>query len=253
MFDALAAEDGEAHGVVPLTRPLPAIELENGLPTGAAQAEQPAPGTGELRQDLVEAWRLVTRLERELAQIERVLRGVGRDLGHQTHSLRSADANIAWIRGALEAIASHTDQLQQLAGAGLPAFGTAQAAQGPESRPLGMSGELGPNSRPQSPAQAQPQPQPQGHVPPQAEAQAPREQPYSQPLQTEREEGTLADLVREMNGAIGEQASQGGDGQPGAARGGEGTTPAPGSLRASDLISLDGIEGIFGGLDQPNE
>lgn len=244
VFDILASEDGEeaGKGVVPLTVPLPAITLDADAPAeaiGDKAAEKKRGKKGnEIPQELVEAWHLVAQIEREIGQFERALRGIARDLGYQTGSLRTVDANIAWFRTALDAIASNADQLQQLTSAGLPAFGAAAAPSGPSpSRPLpqggtpapygGAAGQPNPASRPQAPAELTP------------------------PLPAEHGgEGTLVDLAREPAAAQPPAAAPA-VGQPTEAAPGE--EPAPGSLRASDLISMDDIQAIFGPLDQPGQ
>jgi hypothetical protein len=165
---------------------------------GEAGRSDPAAG-GEIPPELVETWTLIAQIDTEVAQIERVLGKLESQIGVQSKQLRTADANIAWFRSALDAVRSNAEQLQQIAGT-----------------PIQMPGADS-SIPPASPSR----PLPQG--------------PYARDSQLSR---PLSDEARPVY--PGEQAdtttSSGGPTSP------EESMHAPGSLRASDLLSFDDID-----------
>lgn len=210
LFNAIESpdEDSVSHGIAPMTRPLPIIDMgktaqfaipANSDAADAASAGDEGDGTAsgyaggpsaELPAELVEVWHLLVQADTEAAQLERGLSQFARELGVESRQLRTADANIAWFRQALDAVQRNAEQLQQVAGASVPAPGV-DGAPGPTSRPMmtGSPGQLAVPSQPRMPHPTRPLGDPLS-LPPDA-------------------------------------------GDPG-------TTPAPGSLRASDLIDFGG-------------
>lgn len=159
-FSALRADDSSGQGadIPPLTVPLPIVEPApegEGKPSaqGAedshsgenAALKRAKPLQGELPAELVEVWTLLGKLNAELTQMERSLAQVRRDLGVQSRNMRTADANIAWLRQALNAVRGNAEQLQQVAGANLPPPGPSDSQASP-SRPLPQRAPL--KSRP---------------------------------------------------------------------------------------------------------
>lgn len=149
-FSALRADDSSSEGadIPPLTVPLPIVEPApggEGKPSaqGAedshsgenAALKRAKPLQGELPAELVEVWTQLGKLNAELTQMERSLAQVRRDLGVQSRNMRTADANIAWLRQALNAVRGNAEQLQQVAGANLPPPGPSDSQASP-SRPL---------------------------------------------------------------------------------------------------------------------
>lgn len=146
-FDAM--RDGPAEsipGFAPLTVPLPIMEAEDERADGGA-ANTPRWADGALPAEMVEVWNLTGQIDAETAQLERNLTQLERDLSIQSRHMRSADANIAWFRQALNAVRGNAEQLQQIAGPMVPLPPTDA---GPASRPLdpGMMGRPGQTSRP---------------------------------------------------------------------------------------------------------
>lgn len=206
-YEALRSQDAAdgAAGIAPLTVPIRALSPEGGEPpTGAAGAF----AAGELPAELVDAWNLLIQVDAECRALERALVQLGREVGMQSRLLRAADAGIAWFDGALVAVRSYAEQLQHMAGAGMPAPGTAEAA---PSRPLGPSGQArqpegSPHSRPLAP---------------------------STPLDRLDRDGRMpADPAPYGTNAHGAPATSGPLGGANAAD----TPYAPGSLRAADLL-----------------
>ena len=146
-FDVMQGIPGDGiPGFAPLTVPLPIIASEE----GSAEETRPAGAAGldgALPAELVEVWTLMGQLDAESSALEKSLTQLSRDLSMQSRHMRSADANIAWFRQALNAVRSNAEQLQQVAGpmAPLPASDL-----GPASRPLepGGMGRPGQMSRP---------------------------------------------------------------------------------------------------------
>lgn len=217
-FDAIDSSDegGVAQGIVPMTRPLPIVDMgktgqfsivadADAASTASSEADAATSTVNmrtpskELPAELVEVWHLLVQADAEAAQLERGLSQFARELGVESRQLRTADANIAWFRQALDAVQRNAEQLQQVAGANVPAPGM-DGAPGPTSRPV-----LGGPGQPAAPSQPR-MPQP------------------TRPLGQ-----TLPETV---SGPLGETAA------PQASAGEPDTTPAPGSLRASDLIDL---------------
>ncbi|HST88701.1 MAG TPA: hypothetical protein VLJ14_10010 [Ktedonobacterales bacterium] len=215
-YEALWSQDaaGGSAGIAPLTVPIRALSPDEGdPPTGAAGVF----AAGELPAELVDAWNLLLQMDMECRALERALVQLGREVGVQSRLLRSADAGIAWFDGALVAVRSNAEQLQHLAGAGMPVPGIAEAA---PSRPLEPSGQARqpegvPHSRPLAP---------------------------STPLDRLDRDGRMpADPTPYGTNAQGAPATSG----PLGAAGGTGIPYAPGSLRAADLLGL----GDAGGND----
>lgn len=217
-FDAIDSSDEReaAQGIAPMTRPLPIVDIEktgqfailaDASAAGAdSNAEDDATSTGsihapskELPVELVEVWNLLVKADAEAAQLERGLGQFARELGVESRQLRTADANIAWFRQALDAVQRNAEQLQQVAGANVPTPGM-DGTPGPTSRP--MLGGPGQQAAPSQPRMPQPT-RPLGHPLPEA-----------------------------ASGPLGEPTSP----QPNSVE--PGATPAPGSLRASDLIDF---------------
>jgi hypothetical protein len=154
---------------------------------------------GEIPVELVETWNLVSQIDKEVAEIERVLGKLEGQIGVQSKQLRTADANIAWFRSALEAVRSNAEQLQQIAGT-----------------PIQMPGADS-SIPPASPSR----PLPQG--------------PYARDSQPSR---PLSDDPRPVD--PGEPVSSSGPTAGPILP--EESIHAPGSLRASDLLSFDDID-----------
>ena len=203
-------EDGDTHGIAPLTRPLPVVDLSSpeavlamaeSMPAAEAEMVQsddagmgamPATTANQDAQgELMDLWNLLIHLDGETAQLARSISQLGRELGVQSRHMRQADTNIAWCRQALDAVRTSAEQLQQVAGANLPPP-SPDLTQASPSRPLEQSMLRGPQK--------------------------------TRPLVDKLDEGTLAELAQYANEAA--QADSG--------------VPAPGSLRAADLISLTG-------------
>ncbi len=227
VFPIVGSEPDEHSNFAPLTVPLSILEDH---PDDAAKPILGA--NGELPTELVDTWHQVGRLDDELAQLDRLLRQIARDLGVQSRHLRSVDASIAWFSSALEAIASNAAQLQQLAGQSLPLISPSGA--GATSQPLAREGFS--QSAPGDPFLKSPPAKPQ---PPQ----------FSDPLPLDEQarDRSPAELAQQLNQDQSQQTpSNAADpaAEPPAAEG----DIAPGSLRATDLINLDGIDGdLFGG------
>ena len=147
-FDAMPSAPGTSiPGFAPLTVPLPIVDLDDEQSGGARPSSAVHSGEGVLPTELVEVWSLTGQLDAESVQLERSLTQLSRDLSMQSRHLRSADANIAWFRQALNAVRSNAEQLQQIAGPMTPLPGSEF---GPTSRPLdqSMMGRQGQMSRP---------------------------------------------------------------------------------------------------------
>jgi hypothetical protein len=219
-------EVGDQTGIAPLTLPLATIssfsseEGRNesgviGAPAatgGVSAAEQSRPvgytsesgrtgpaAAGEIPVELVETWNLISQIDKEVAEIERVLGKLESQIGVQSKQLRTADANIAWFRSALDAVRSNAEQLQQIAGT-----------------PIQMPGADS-SIPPASPSR----PLPQG--------------PYARDSQPSR---PLSDDPRPVD--PGEPVSS--SGPTAGPISPEESMHAPGSLRASDLLSFDDID-----------
>jgi hypothetical protein len=226
-FTALQPDDEipEMSGFVPLTKPMPTVHPdETGQPEGSGSRKQPQDAAkGRSRRgeatnasaegvppELVEVWKLLSNANDEAAQLERVLGQLARELGVQSRALNTADANAAWFKGAIAAMRARAAQLQQVAGSGQPVPASPDGQPGPTSRPLGPS----PLPRP-----------PFATRPLQDDHAAP-------PLET------LEELAAKMRS--GERSDDdSGDDEEG---------PAPGSLRAADLLSFDGPSSSLAGL-----
>jgi hypothetical protein len=235
-YEALRSKDAPgAAGIAPLTVPIRALSPDGGEPpTGAAGTF----AAGELPAELVDAWNLLLQVDAECRALERALVQLGREVGMQSRLLRAADLDIAWFDGALQAVRSNAEQLQHLAGAGMPVPGTAEAA---PSRPLGPSGqarqpEVVPHSRPLAPSTPLDGPDRDGRMP------ADPPPPY----------GTDGSKAPATSGPLG--GANAAD-----------TPYAPGSLRAADLLrpgdardaggnsSLSGLPGLPGMPGMPAE
>jgi hypothetical protein len=223
-------EGGDQTGIAPLTLPLATISSfsseEGGNDSGdigapaassvgsggvsASSQSRPVGRTsesgrkaptaiGEIPVELVETWNLISQIDKEVADIERVLGKLESQIGVQSKQLRTADANIAWFRSALDAVRSNAEQLQQIAGT-----------------PIQMPGADS-SIPPASPSR----PLPQG--------------PYARDSQPSR---PLSDDPRAVD--PGEPVSSSGPSAGPISP--EESIHAPGSLRASDLLSFDDID-----------
>jgi hypothetical protein len=226
----LPGDEGDGPtGIAPLTLQLPTVssfssaEEEGGesgdtaaadaTSAGSSESEeapsesQPAGGTGETARkdpdaigevpaELVETWNVISQIDKEIGEIERVLGKLESQIGVQSKQLRTADANIAWFRSALDAVRSNAEQLQQIASTPIQMPGAdAGVPPGSPSRPLpqGQYARDGQQSRP---------------IPDDARPVDPGEPTHtSGPLSPEEE-----------------------------------SIHAPGSLRASELLSFDDID-----------
>jgi hypothetical protein len=213
------SEDSREVDIAPMTLPLAAIgsalsadsgdspaKSAGSFPTmtgSSARAEEggesPYAGSGEVIPELIETWNLISQVDLELGQIERVVTKLRSQIGVQSKQLRTADANIDWFRSALEAVRSNAEQLQQIAG-------TSIQVPGAESGVTSSS-----PSRPLRPA-------------------PPAREPQLSSLADDNRPAEYLDL-----------------GRTGAADpGGDDSVHAPGSLRATDLVSFEDID--FTGL-----
>lgn len=208
IYEVISSPDGDnapQKSITPMTRPLPVIDMgktaefaivaksdtpnaiTDGESTEGETASDMRPPSAELPAELVEVWHLLVQADEEATQLERALSQFAFELGVESRQLRTADGNIGWFRGALDAVQRHAEQLQQVAGANLPAPG-ADGAPGYASRPaIGGSGQPAVPSQPRMPQPTRP---------------------------------------------LGDPPA------PSAGAGDRGTTPTPGSLRASDLIDF---------------
>jgi hypothetical protein len=217
-FTALQPGDEipEMSGFVPLTKPMPAVNLgETGQVEGSGGRKSSQDTTkgrskrGEATNasaesappELVEVWNLLSKANDEASQLERILSQLARELGVQSRALNTADANAAWFKGAISAMRGRAAQLQQVAGSGQPVPGAPDGQPGPMSRPLG------PSPLPRPPFATRPL----------------REDSAMQKLES------LEELAADERSA--QSNSESGDDQE------EG--PAPGSLRAADLLSFE--------------
>jgi hypothetical protein len=232
IYPAVGSEGDDRANIAPMTVPLPVLEER------PDEATRPILGAdGDLPAELVDTWHQIGRLHAELEQLDRLLRQFARDLGVQSRNLRTVDANIAWLRSAIEAIGSDAGQLQQLAGQSLPLISPTPPAPNTASRPLR-------NEPPAQSVYGRPGAASQPHTPD-------RTPPFSSPLPPDDQSGdhSLADLAQQINQDDAPPASSAPveRAEPPAVDGGI----APGSLRATDLISLDGLDGSFFGDNQP--
>jgi hypothetical protein len=195
---AVPADEGDGHAT---TESSLIVTGKPGRPEEGG--ESPSGGSGELIPELIETWNLITQVDLELGQIERVVTKLRSQIGVQSKQLRTADANIDWFRSALEAVRSNAEQLQEIAG-------TSIVMPGAESG-VGSSSP----SRPLRPATAAREPQ------------------FSPPADDNRP-AEFPDLGR--TGTVAPMSA-------------EDSVHAPGSLRATDLLSFEDID--FSGLSDP--
>ena len=218
-FDVMQGTPGAGiPGFAPLTIPLPIVESEGSGAPGTAERD------GALPAELVDVWNLTGQLDAESAHLERSLTQLSRDLSMQSRHMRSADANIAWFRQALDAVRSNAEQLQQIAGpmTPLPASDLGPASRplepgalgrpGQPSRPLADydnadDGTLAALGRPSGPYASPELSRPSGPYTPPAPARAPEQEP---PATRPAPEDDF-------------------------------TGPATGSMRVADLLDLDGL------------
>jgi hypothetical protein len=160
-FPVLGSEEADANGdgIVPMTVPLPAVQSEGApeasaaVPSALTQQESapPAGEAGAVPPELIEAWTLLEQAEREATSLDRQFNQFVRDLGVQAKKLSSVDVNLAWFRGALEAVRGNVEQLQQIAGTNMPLPGMPEVGQAASSRPLAQ--ENMPGGMPSRPIQ----------------------------------------------------------------------------------------------------
>ena len=175
-FNALPPADGQGAGIAPLTMPMPAMDAE----TGEYELARPAFTPGELPGELVDSWGLLRQLHAAVAQEQRHVATLARDMGVLSRLVRQTDANLV---GALRTLGAAQQQAEQ-----------AQALSS------GTSSD-----------------QPEEDVGRQAPPTTPRRAP-------------LATRPLEADARLGDLGRFGSPDAPGAA------TPAPGSLRVSDLL-----------------
>ncbi|MGH2486635.1 MAG: hypothetical protein ACRDHE_11540, partial [Ktedonobacterales bacterium] len=220
-YDAMRGGHIESiPGFAPLTVPLPIMQSEDDREVGGgATANKPRWADGALPAEMVEVWNLTGQIDAESAQLERNLTQLERDLGIQSRHMRSADANIAWFRQALNAVRGNAEQLQQIAGPMIPLPPTDA---GPASRPLdpGMRGRPGQTSRPLADYANTDDGtlaefgRPSGPYTPPATTRTPPAQTYTPPAPTRP--------VHQLSVPI------------------ENEGPATGSMRVADLLDLNG-------------
>lgn len=204
-YEALQSKDaaGGTAGIAPLTVPIRALVPDSTEPsTGAAGVF----ATGELPAELVDAWNLLTQVDAECRALERALVQLGREVGVQSRHLRTMDADIAWIGEALLSVRKNGEQLQHLAGAGVPVPEASEAA---PSRPLGQQPAGSTQSRPLAPSTPLDRLDRDGRMQP--------------------ADGSSAEPGAYRTDASGAPATSG-------PLGGVDTPYAPGSLRAADLL-----------------
>ncbi len=229
IYPVVGGEGDDHADIAPMTVPLPILEVR------PDEAMKPVLGAnGELPTELVDTWHQIGQLDAELEQLDRLLRQFARDLGLQSRNLRTVDANIAWLRSALEAIASNAGQLQQLAGQSLPLISPTPTG------PSTFSGPLG-NEPPAQGASGRPAAASQPHAPE-------RTPQFSSLLLPNDQSGdrSLANLAQQLNQDEPTSASPAAADEPPAEEG----EIAPGSLRATDLINLDDMDGTLFGDNQ---
>ena len=225
-FTALQPGDEipEMSGFVPLTKPMPSVHPDeagegegSSTRTPAQEATKGRSRRGEasnasgegIPPELVEVWNLLSKANDEASQLERVLSQLARELGVQSRALNTADANAAWFKGAIAAMRGRAAQLQQVAGSGQPVPGAPDAQPGPTSRPLGAS--------------------------------PPRLPFATRPLREDHAVPSLESLEELATDARSAQ-------HRGEREDVEEEGPAPGSLRAADLLSFDGPSSSLAGL-----
>lgn len=183
-------DGGEGQGDAAASKPKPKPEPE---PAGAA--------SGEVPDELMSLWTLLLQLDAETAALDGAVARLSREASTQSRSLRSADADIAYLRQTVTVVKGHAETLQQLAGAGLPMPPAPEGYSSPSTRQLAPEDRL-----PSAPNLSQP----------------------SQPLAASQSE------TPPPPEAMAEQATQPPINEP------TGDTPAPGSLRMADLLTFDG-------------
>lgn len=111
-FNALPPSDGQAAGIAPLTMPMPAIDAE----TGEHEVTHPAFAPGELPGELVDSWGLLRQLHAAVAQEQRHVTTLARDLGVLSRLVRQTDANLVRALHSLDTAQRQAEQAQALSG-----------------------------------------------------------------------------------------------------------------------------------------
>jgi hypothetical protein len=205
-FEVVAPDDGLElpEGHTPLTVPMNVLDSDQSSESEGGPVAPPArPEPSATTEALAGLWALLVQLDAEMSVLDGAVAKLAREASSQSRSLRSADADIAFLRQSVAVLKGHAENLQQLAGAGLPMPPLPDGLDTPTTRPLAPEDRLSRGS--ESPAHTD---EHEGH-PRTAEASPPPE--------------TLAEL---------------GGSTPAAEPDVE--TPAPGSLRMADLLNFDG-------------
>lgn len=147
-FDALPHTNAQEAGIAPMTMPIPALNAD----TGESDAAPAVFAPGELPGELMDSWNLLRQLHTIVAQEQRQVTSLARDMGVLSRLVRQTDANVVWALQALDTAQKQAEQAQALSGgtSDYPADDT-PGRQAPPSgsrraplptRPLGMETKL---------------------------------------------------------------------------------------------------------------
>ncbi len=130
-YNALPPTDAQAAGIAPMTMPIPALDSE----TGEREFTRFALTSDELPGELVDSWNLLRQLHTVVAQEQRQVTLLARDLGVLSRLVRKTDANVVWALQALDTAQKRAEQAQALSGGtgGDPVDDTASAHNPPAS------------------------------------------------------------------------------------------------------------------------
>ncbi len=242
-FQALPPPASQDEKIAPMTVPLtvvdgapppppPTVARADGMRDESERMRQSEHGSGARPTPLIamngtgdpvppavlEVWYLLLDIATEVGQEERGVGNLARDLGVLSRAMRQADVGMAWVLQALDAVRRDAEQLQQAAGFPLPPPDPTGARSATPSRPM-------------TPGTAQRAPQ------------------LSRPLSEEPPPPSVGMWARAPSRPLSEEPPADHGPLPEAAdEPGQGDGPAPGSLRAADLINLDDLPGADTGL-----
>lgn len=111
-FDTLPPTDAQAAGIAPMTMPMQALGVEAGEGERAPSTFAP----GEIPGELVDSWGLLRQLHTSVAQDQRHVTLLARDLGVLSRLVRQTDANVVWALQALDTTQRQAAQAQALSG-----------------------------------------------------------------------------------------------------------------------------------------
>ncbi len=111
-FDALPPANAQEAGIAPMTMPIPALNVETSESDTAPAVFAP----GELPGELADSWHLLRQLHTTVAQEQRHVTSLARDLGVLSRLVRQTDANVVWALQALDTAQKQAEQAQALSG-----------------------------------------------------------------------------------------------------------------------------------------